>query len=97
MLCRRYTAQQMLDWGLVNSVVAKEELDAEVARWCGELLTMSSTALKTVKRSFGNIVDRTGTRKIVDEVAPNFFETGEQTEGAAAFLEKRPPDFSPWR
>lgn len=97
MLCRRYTAQQMLDWGLVNSVVAKEELDAEVARWCGELLTMSPTALKTVKRSFGNIVDRTGTRKIVDEVAPNFFETGEQTEGAAAFLEKRPPDFSPWR
>lgn len=97
MLCRRYSARQMLDWGLVNAVVSKEELDAEVARWCGELLSMSPTALKTIKHSFGRIVDRTGTRQIVDEVAPGFFETGEQAEGAAAFLEKRPPDFSPWR
>jgi 1,4-dihydroxy-2-naphthoyl-CoA synthase len=97
MLCRRYSASQMLDWGLVNAVVPKEELDAEVARWCGELLSMSPTALKTIKHSFGRIVDRTGTRQVVDEVAPGFFETGEQAEGAAAFLEKRRPDFSSWR
>jgi len=97
MLCRRYTAQQMLDWGLVNAVVPKEELDAEVARWCDQLLTMSPTALKTVKRSFGKIVDRIGTKQIVDEVAPGFHQTGEQAEGARAFLEKRKPDFSRWR
>ena len=28
MLCRRYSARQMLEWGLVNAVVPKEELDA---------------------------------------------------------------------
>lgn len=97
MLCRRYSARDMLAWGLVNAVVPKEELDAEVAKWCDELLRMSPTALKTVKRSFGGIVDRTGCRRIVDEVAPGFFESGEQAEGAAAFIEKRAPDFSKWR
>lgn len=97
MLCRRYTAQQMLEWGLVNAVVPKEQLDAEVGKWCDELLQMSPTALRTVKRSFSRIVDRTGTRQIVDEVAPGFFDSGEQQEGAAAFLEKRAPDFSRWR
>ncbi|HBA35887.1 MAG TPA: 1,4-dihydroxy-6-naphthoate synthase, partial [Gammaproteobacteria bacterium] len=34
---------------------------------------------------------------LIQEVAPNYFETGEQQEGANAFLEKRKPDFSPWR
>lgn len=51
MLCRRYTAQQALDWGLVNAVVPLADLDAEVDRWCQELLAMSPTALKTIKRS----------------------------------------------
>jgi len=97
MLCRRYTAAQMLEWGLVNAVVPKDTLDAEVARWCDELLQMSPTALKTIKRSFGRIVDRTGIKEVVEEVAPAFFETGEQKEGATAFLEKRKPDFSSWR
>ena len=97
MLCRRYSAAQMLQWGLVNAVVPKEALDVEVERWCEELLTMSPTALKTIKRSFGRIIDRTGIAEVIDEVAPGFFQTGEQQEGAAAFLEKRKPDFAPWR
>ena len=97
MLCRRYNAAQMLEWGLVNAVVPKEGLDAEVARWCEELLGMSPTALKTIKHSFGRIVDRTSIKDVVEAVAPAFFQTGEQKEGAAAFLEKRKPDFSAWR
>ena len=34
---------------------------------------------------------------IVDRVVPGYHKSGQQQEGAAAFLEKRPPDFSPWR
>ncbi len=97
MLCRRYTAKQMLDWGLVNAVVPMAELDAEVARWCKELLALSPTCLKTVKTSFNKLVDLTPMKTILDEVAPNYFRTGEQDEGARAFIEKRPPDFSKWR
>jgi 2-ketocyclohexanecarboxyl-CoA hydrolase len=34
---------------------------------------------------------------VIAEVAPDYFSTGEQMEGATAFLEKRRPDFGPWR
>lgn len=97
MLCRRYTAAQMLDWGLVNAVVPKEDLDTEVERWCKELLAVSPTCLKILKQSFRDIMDMTDIPDVVERVAPGYFETGEQAEGAAAFLEKRQPDFSPWR
>jgi 2-ketocyclohexanecarboxyl-CoA hydrolase len=100
MLCRRYTAQQALEWGLINAAVPREGLDAEVRRWCDELLALSPTCLRTVKTSFRlhmqpyldfNVAD------VLEMVAPNYFETGEQQEGANAFLEKRKPDFSRWR
>jgi 2-ketocyclohexanecarboxyl-CoA hydrolase len=100
MLCRRYTAQQALEWGLVNAVVPLAELDAEVRRWCDELLTLSPTALRTVKASFRHHMQSymdLNVSDILERVSPDFFETGEQQEGANAFLEKRKPDFSRWR
>jgi 1,4-dihydroxy-2-naphthoyl-CoA synthase len=33
-LCRRYTAKEALDMGLVNTVVPPDKLDEEVAKWC---------------------------------------------------------------
>lgn len=97
MLCRRYSARQMLEWGLVNAVVPKEKLDEEVDRWCKELLALSPTCLRTVKASFNTQLDLTPLTEILDRVAPGYFESGEQQEGANAFLEKRQPDFSRWR
>jgi len=100
MLCRRYTAQQALAWGLINAVVPQPELDSEVARWCKELLGLSPTVLRIVKASFRLTMDPymgTHVSDMVAKLAPDFFETGEQQEGARAFLEKRAPDFSKWR
>lgn len=101
MLCRRYTAQQALDWGLVNAVVPPEQLDSEVARWCEELLALSPTVLKLIKKSFddstAHIREEQERFTILNQVNPGFFASGEQTEGSRAFLEKRRPDFSPWR
>ena len=100
MLCRRYTAAQMLDWGLVNAVVPADQLDAEVRKWCDELLALSPTALKTVKSSFkDHMLPYMGKNvsDVVMEVAPGFFETGEPEEGGRAFMEKRKPDFSRFR
>jgi 1,4-Dihydroxy-2-naphthoate synthase (EC 4.1.3.36) len=51
-LCRRYTAKEALDMGLVNRVVPEELLDEEVKRWCEELLEKSPTALKMIKYAF---------------------------------------------
>lgn len=100
MLCRKYTAQQALEWGLVNSVVPKAGLDDEVRKYCDELLSLSPTCLKIVKRSLYYHMDPIMHRELIaiqQEIAPDYFKTGEQTEGAAAFLEKRKPDFSRWR
>jgi len=100
MLCRKYTAQQALQWGLVNAVVPMVQLDAEVRKVCDELLSLSPTCLRVVKRSFYEhmkpILDR-DMQSMVAEHAPNYFSTGEQKEGASAFLEKRKPDFRKYR
>lgn len=100
MTCRRYTARQMLHWGLVNAVVPKEELDKEVAKWCQEVLEASPTCLKILKATFKTQMEpilKFSQAGVVQEIAPDFFGTGEQLEGASSFLEKRKPDFSAWR
>jgi 2-ketocyclohexanecarboxyl-CoA hydrolase len=100
MLCRRYSAQEMLQWGLVNAVVPMEKLDEEVDKWCREILSLSPTCLATVKTSFKHIMEDTMKKDLFDilrEVKPDYFDTGEQEEGARAFLEKRKPDFTRFR
>src|SRR5262245_36115731 len=52
MLCRRYSAAEALAMGLVNVVVPHAELDAEVDKWCKELLEKRPGALAIAKRSF---------------------------------------------
>lgn len=99
MLARKYTAKQMLEWGLVNAVVPMEKLDAEVQKWCDELLALSPTCLKILKASFiDEYEDLIGQSDIVRTLVltPEFWE-GEQQEGASAFLEKRKPDFRRFR
>jgi 2-ketocyclohexanecarboxyl-CoA hydrolase len=95
--CGRYSATQMLDWGLVNAVVPMSELDAEVKRWCDRLLAVSPTCHMLLKRPFRDVMHWTSMSDMVARYAPNYFKSGEQQEGAAAFLEKRKPDFSRWR
>ena len=48
MLCRRYKAEEALAMGLCNVVVPLDELDSEVEKWCGEILSLSPTCLKAV-------------------------------------------------
>ena len=100
MLCRRYSAQQALDWGLANAVVPMAQLDAEVRKWADEMLSLSPTCLSILKASFRKQMEPIMSHEmstLIREVAPKYFETGEQQEGANAFLEKRAPDFSKWR
>jgi len=100
MLCRKYTAQQALEWGLVNAVVPRSELDRTVREWCDELLGMSPTSLAVLKASFRETMEpyiRYTLADTIKKVNPGFFESGEQQEGVAAFYEKRRPDFSRWR
>lgn len=97
--CRRYTAQQALEWGLVNTVVPLAELDDEVQRLCDEILKSSPTCLAILKASFEKEFDylREPTFSIQRQIAPDYFDTDEPREGQRAFLEKREPNFNKYR
>ena len=91
-LCRRYTAQQALEMGLVNAVVPMEKLDEEVDRWCQELLEKSPTALKMLKYAFLAETDgTTGITQLGVGGLSLYYGTEEAVEGKNAFLEKRKP------
>jgi 2-ketocyclohexanecarboxyl-CoA hydrolase len=93
-LCRRYSAAEALAMGLVNTVVPHDQLDAEVARWCGEIMERSPTAIAIAKRSFN--ADTESIRGIGGmgmQSLRMYYQTEESKEGVRAFNEKRKPDF----
>ena len=90
----------MMNWGLVNSVVKKDKLDKEVKKYGDEILKAAPTCLKILKASFRKQFEeilKITQKGMVEEVAPDYFKTEEQSEGAKAFLEKRKPNFKKFR
>lgn len=97
-MCRLYTAREALDMGLVNAVVAPEELDGEVDKWCQALLEKSPTALKMLKYAFHAETDGVvGITNLGVGGLSMFYDTDESIEGKNAFMEKRMPDFARYR
>lgn len=93
-LCRRYTAAEALAMGLVNKVVPDEQLDAEVAQWCAEIVERSPTAIAIAKRSFNADSDNIrGIANLGYQALALYYGTDESKEGGQAFREKRKPKF----
>ena len=93
-LCRRYTAAEAYEMGLVNKVVPAGQLDAEVEAWCREILALSPTAIAIAKRSFNADSENIrGIGALGFESLALYYESEESREGTRAFLEKRRPDF----
>jgi len=93
-LCRRYTAAEALVMGLVNTVVAHDQLDAEVQKWCDEIMERSPTALAIAKRSFNmDTAHQAGIAGMGMYALKLYYDTEESREGVQAFLEKRKPQF----
>jgi 2-ketocyclohexanecarboxyl-CoA hydrolase len=93
-LCRRYTAKEALDMGLVNCVVPHDKLDEEVDKWCAEIRERSPTAIAIAKRSFNADTEQLrGLSALGFEAVSLFYDTEESKEGGRAFREKRPPKF----
>jgi naphthoate synthase len=62
------------------------------------VLDLSPTAIKTLKHSFNADTDHlVGLQSLAFDVLDLFVDTDEAKEGGAAFNEKRPPDFTPYR
>ena len=93
-LCRRYSAAEAYEMGLVNKVVPAERLDAEVESWCREILALSPTALAIAKRSFNADSENIrGIGALGFEALALYYQSAEAKEGVEAFLQKRPPNF----
>ncbi len=93
-LCRRYSAYEALAMGLCNRVVPDDELDAEVRRWCDEILEKSPTAIAIAKRSFNaDTAHISGLASLGLQAVGLFYQTEESKEGVNAFKAKRRPDF----
>jgi 2-ketocyclohexanecarboxyl-CoA hydrolase len=93
-LCRRYTAAEALAMGLVNAVVPHDQLDAEVTKWCAEIMEKSPTAISIAKRSFN--ADSENIRGIGTmgmQTLKLYYDGEESREGVNAFNEKRKPNF----
>ena len=93
-LCRQYDAQQALEMGLINTVVALDQLEAETVSWCKEMLALSPFSLRLLKASFNAEEDGlAGIQQLAHDANLLFYMSEEAAEGRQAYLEKRKPDF----
>jgi 2-ketocyclohexanecarboxyl-CoA hydrolase len=95
-LCQQYDAETALRWGLVNAIVEPDQLRAEVAKFAAMLMERSPTTLKLIKHALNADTDGLPVNLAFDAL-DLLKKTDEAREGAAAFAEKRPVNFAPYR
>lgn len=90
-------AQQALELGLVNRVVAPAEFPAVVADWAQRLAGRSPLALAEIKRSLDRSFATEYEDALVGEATAQakLTASADFAEAMSAFLEKREPVFSP--
>lgn len=94
-LCRKYTAKEALEMGLINCVVPYEELEGTTLQWCYEMLQHSPLALRCIKSAFNADCDgQVGLQELAGNATLLYYMTKEAQEGRNAFLQKRNPNFS---
>jgi enoyl-CoA hydratase/carnithine racemase len=94
-LNREVSAAQALEWGLVNRVVPRAELDAEVDDLCGELLAKLPETIRATKAQahFWKDLSWSLTIRHAREWLTIHADSAEVREGLASFAQKRPPDY----
>lgn len=87
-------ADEALSWGLVNHVVALENLLEKAEEIAGKILNNSATAIASAIRSVNaNFKDGIDGFDVEIEEFGKCFGTPDFTEGTTAFMEKRKPNF----
>jgi enoyl-CoA hydratase/carnithine racemase len=88
-------AEQAEAKGLVDRVVAADDLDAEVATFAQTLVSRSQLTIRSVKESVNALIAGKDANPAAFRRYQETISSGELAEGVAAFTEKRPPSF-PW-
>lgn len=93
-LCRRYSAEEAREMGLVNTVVPLDRLEEETVSWCREMLEKSPLALRMLKGSLNAVTDgAAGMQQFAGDATMLYYMSDEAQEGRDAFQEKRKPEF----
>ena len=90
-----FTAQQALDWGLLNQAIEPDQLLSQTLRTAQTLARNAPLSVRQVKKSIrygGQMEVRTAYRFEV-EAYNQLVDTADRREGVLAFNEKRPPQF----
>jgi naphthoate synthase len=96
-LARAYSAEEMHEMGAVNEVVPHADLERTALEWGKEINGKSPTAIRMLKYAFNLIDDGlVGQQLFAGEATRLAYGSSEAAEGRDAFLEKRPPDWSPF-
>lgn len=94
-MCRQYSAQEAVDMGLANVAFPLESCEQDTVDWCREMLCMSPTALRFVKRALVAETDgQAGMQMFAGDATLLYYLSEEAKEGRDAFLQKRPPEFA---
>ncbi|MFP3914448.1 MAG: 1,4-dihydroxy-2-naphthoyl-CoA synthase [Actinomycetota bacterium] len=98
-LGRAYSADEAHQMGMVNEVVAHQDLERTALEWAEEITAKSPTAQRMLKFAFNLLDDGLAGQQIfAGEATRLAYATEEAREGRDAFLEKRRPRFEdyPW-
>jgi enoyl-CoA hydratase/carnithine racemase len=89
-------AETARDWGLINRVVAPEELEVAVADLVARVARSSPATVRIGKQAFYEQIDldEPGAYDLTRRVMAANAQTGDAQEGMGAFLEKREPNWS---
>ena len=94
-MCRQYSAQEAVDMGLANVVFPLDSCEQDTVDWCREMLCMSPTALRFIKRALVAETDgQAGMQMFAGDATLLYYLSEEAKEGRDAFLQKRPPEFA---
>jgi len=97
-LCRRYTAQEALNMGLVNKVVPVDKLKEEVDKWCDEILEKGPGAIAGIKACFNAATTyMRGIEAVSAQYLWKYYASEEAEHWKKAFWEKRKPDWQKFR
>ncbi len=88
-------ASQALEMGLLNKIVAKDELEKEARQWAAELARKSPVAVQIAKKAFYAAEDLNYSRafEYMNEAFARLCSSEDAKEGVSAFLEKRIPQW----